>query len=321
MPHRAHVLRGDRIIAVREMILADDETGRRAALAKLLPMQRGDFAELFEIMAGLPVTIRLLDPPLHEFLPHKPEEVAAVVGGDRRQRGKAAAPRRRTARDQPHAGPPRLPPGRRLPRDLRDAGARHHRGAPARSQTRPAWPQPGDHGPLVAPKAKMDFGRRASTRRQAVIKEKGTTMAYSVGAMIELPRAALRAGEIARNRGVLLLRHQRPHPDHLRHQPRRLRRVPGRLYRQGLIWRRIPSSPSTSRGRGRPGDDGGGARPRDARRTSSSASAASMAATPPRSPSANASGLDYVSCSPYRVPMARLAAAQAALHNGGATTA
>jgi len=61
----------DRIITVREMILADDEAGRRAALAKLLPMQRQDFAELFEIMQGLPVTIRLLDPPLHEFLPKR----------------------------------------------------------------------------------------------------------------------------------------------------------------------------------------------------------------------------------------------------------
>src|SRR5437763_16328313 len=61
---------GDRIVAVREMILADDEKSRRAALAKLLPIQRGDFADLFEIMSGLPVTIRLLDPPLHEFLPH-----------------------------------------------------------------------------------------------------------------------------------------------------------------------------------------------------------------------------------------------------------
>ena len=73
----------DRIVAVREMILADDEAGRRAALAKLLPMQREDFAELFEIMSGLPVTIRLLDPPLHEFLPHtdaEMDEVAAAHG-------------------------------------------------------------------------------------------------------------------------------------------------------------------------------------------------------------------------------------------------
>src|SRR5207253_983268 len=75
----------DRIVAVREMILADDEAVRRAALAKLLPMQRGDFSALFEIMGGLPVTIRLLDPPLHEFLPHSEREiaeVAAAMGAD-----------------------------------------------------------------------------------------------------------------------------------------------------------------------------------------------------------------------------------------------
>ena len=69
----------ERIIAVREMILAGDETGRRAALAKILPMQRSDFAALFEIMHGLPVTIRLLDPPLHEFLPQTAEEIAEVA--------------------------------------------------------------------------------------------------------------------------------------------------------------------------------------------------------------------------------------------------
>jgi pyruvate,orthophosphate dikinase len=69
----------ERIAAVREMILADDEAGRRTALAKILPMQRDDFVELFQIMEGLPVTIRLLDPPLHEFLPHTEEDVAAVA--------------------------------------------------------------------------------------------------------------------------------------------------------------------------------------------------------------------------------------------------
>src|SRR5205807_6756334 len=70
---------GDRIRAVREMILADDEKSRRAALDKLLPMQRADFIELFEAMQGLPVTVRLLDPPLHEFLPHDDEEIAEVA--------------------------------------------------------------------------------------------------------------------------------------------------------------------------------------------------------------------------------------------------
>ena len=76
---------GDRIVAVREMILADDEKGRRAALAKLLPMQRADFAELFTIMSGLPVTIRLLDPPLHEFLPHTEEEMEEVAQAMKRR--------------------------------------------------------------------------------------------------------------------------------------------------------------------------------------------------------------------------------------------
>src|SRR5690606_38627259 len=69
----------DRILAMREMILSEDEAGRRAALAKLLPMQRQDFVELFSIMHGLPVTIRLLDPPLHEFLPQTEEEIAEVA--------------------------------------------------------------------------------------------------------------------------------------------------------------------------------------------------------------------------------------------------
>ena len=75
---------GDRIVAMREMILAEDAAGRRAALAKILPMQREDFVELFHIMRGLPVTIRLLDPPLHEFLPHTREEMEEVAAGRRR---------------------------------------------------------------------------------------------------------------------------------------------------------------------------------------------------------------------------------------------
>ena len=85
----------DRILAMREMICADDEAGRRAALAKILPMQRADFEELFEIMAGLPVTIRLLDPPLHEFLPHEEQR------GDRRRRGARACRWRSCRRASP----------------------------------------------------------------------------------------------------------------------------------------------------------------------------------------------------------------------------
>jgi pyruvate,orthophosphate dikinase len=110
------------------MILADDEAGRRAALAKMLPMQRADFVELFEIMAGLPVTIRLLDPPLHEFLPHTEAEIAEVAKRDGHRSRQSCAPAPRAARIQPDARPSRLPPRHRLSRNLRDAGARHLRG-------------------------------------------------------------------------------------------------------------------------------------------------------------------------------------------------
>src|SRR2546428_6234968 len=85
---------GDRITAMREMIVAADEAGRRRALAKLLPMQRHDFEGIFEAMAGLPVTIRLLDPPLHEFLPHTPEELAALPTGMRLPGAKLQRPLR-----------------------------------------------------------------------------------------------------------------------------------------------------------------------------------------------------------------------------------
>ena len=132
---------GERIVAVREMILADDAEGRRAALAKLLPMQREDFKQLFEIMAGLPVTIRLLDPPLHEFLPHTDAELAAVA------RAMGADPvklRRRAAaafRIQPDARLSRRAPRRRLPRDRRHAGARDLRGGDRSELSRPASPR------------------------------------------------------------------------------------------------------------------------------------------------------------------------------------
>ncbi len=102
---------GDRIKALREMILADDEAGRRVALAKMLPIQQSDFEGLFKAMNGFPVTIRLLDPPLHEFVPHDEKgqkemarEMDVPVAEDRRQ-GRVAG------RVQPDAGPPRLPSG------------------------------------------------------------------------------------------------------------------------------------------------------------------------------------------------------------------
>ena len=119
---------GDRITAVREMIVAHDEGGRRRALAKLLPMQRSDFEAIFEAMDGFPVNIRLLDPPLHEFLPHGGEETKMLA----RQLGVTprgtAARRRRAARDQSDARPSRLPTaGSPIPRSPRCRRARSSR--------------------------------------------------------------------------------------------------------------------------------------------------------------------------------------------------
>ena len=123
---------------MQEMILADDAEGRTKALAKILPMQRADFVELFEIMAGLPVTIRLLDPPLHEFLPHEEAELASVAQAAGRRAQDGAPPARRSQGIQPDAGPARLPARHPVPRDLRDAGARDLRGGVRRSRPRPA---------------------------------------------------------------------------------------------------------------------------------------------------------------------------------------
>ncbi|MGE0241973.1 MAG: pyruvate, phosphate dikinase, partial [Parvibaculaceae bacterium] len=188
----------DRIVAMREMILATDEKGRRAALAKILPMQRKDFIELFEIMAGLPVTIRLLDPPLHEFLPHSEAEiteVAAAIGIN------AEALRGRVA--ELHEFNPML--GHRGVRlavsypEIAEMQARAIFEAAAEVARRTGTPPiPEVMVPLVATKSEFDIVRdRIVAVAQEVQKETGAELDYLVGTMIELPRAALRAGDIA----------------------------------------------------------------------------------------------------------------------------
>src|SRR5256886_1434403 len=188
----------DRIRAVREMILADDEKSRRAALAKLLPMQRADFVELFEIMQGLPVTIRLLDPPLHEFLPHSEEEiaeVAAAMGAD----PKKLADR---ARDLHEFNPMLGFRGCRLAiayPEIAEMQARAIFEAAVEAAKRTGKPVvPEVMVPLIATKAELDLVKASiDAIAEAVARETGTKVAYQVGTMIELPRASLRAAEIA----------------------------------------------------------------------------------------------------------------------------
>ena len=127
----------ERITVMREMILADTDAERRAALDRLLPMQRADFIELFEIMRGLPVTIRLLDPPLHEFLPQEPEEIQALAEAMGLSGRPGHRPRPRARRGQPDARHARRPPRRHHAGDLRHAGPRHLRGGHRRQPRRP----------------------------------------------------------------------------------------------------------------------------------------------------------------------------------------
>ena len=186
-----------RIAAVRQMILAEDEVGRRAALAKLLPEQRADFRGIFEEMAGLPVTIRLLDPPLHEFLPHADaefEELAEVIGI-----GVATLKRRA---DELHEFNPML--GHRGCRlgitfpEIYEMQARALFEAACDVAEAGEAPVPEVMVPLVATRKELAILKDLIDRTaQAVFAERGRTLAYQVGTMIELPRAAMMAGEIA----------------------------------------------------------------------------------------------------------------------------
>jgi len=191
-----------RIQAVREMILADDEKARRAALAKILPMQRGDFIALFEIMKGLPVTIRLLDPPLHEFLPHGDEEIAEVakaMGTDPQKIKNRAA---ELAEFNPMLGFRGCRIAIAYP-EIAEMQARAIFEAAAEAGKTTGQPVvPEVMVPLIATRAEFDLVKaRIDAMAEAVSKEKGVKLDYQVGTMIELPRASLLADKIAEGEG------------------------------------------------------------------------------------------------------------------------
>ena len=248
-----------RIAAVREMILADDEAGRRAALAKILPFQRSDFKELFEIMAGLPVTIRLLDPPLHEFLPHTDAEcdaLAASAGLD------AAKLKRRTAELQetnPMLGWRGCRLGVAFP-EIYEMQVQAIFEAACEIAGRTDAPEPEIMHPLVAKGEEMKFLRELTDRiAKKVMAEKGVTLAYKVGTMIELPRAALRADDLAQSAEFFSFGTNDLTQTTFGISRDDSGRVPGRLYRQGHF-REGPLRLHRSGGRRRPDAHRGGAR-------------------------------------------------------------
>jgi pyruvate, orthophosphate dikinase len=307
----------DRILAMREMICADDEHGRRKALSRMLPMQRADFEALFEIMAGLPVTIRLLDPPLHEFLPHEEKEAASVAGQLNLPLDKLQRRLSELHEFNPMLGFRGCRLGIRYP-EITEMQARaiFEAAVSAGKKTgKPAMPEV--MIPLVAYRTEFDILRDVIVRTaQAVETEVGAKLDYQIGTMIELPRAALKAHEIADGetgaqffsfgtndltQTCLGLSRDDAGPILSNYAERGIFEVDpfvsidrdgvGELVRIG-----------TERGRtvradlkvGICGEHGG--------------DPASIAFC-------HETGLDYVSCSAFRVPVARLAAAQAAIRS------
>ena len=302
----------ERIIAVREMILAEDEAGRRAALAKILPMQRSDFASLFEIMHGLPVTIRLLDPPLHEFLPHTAEEIAEVAAA----MGSSPEKLKRRA-DELHEFNPML--GFRGVRlaiafpEIAEMQARAIFEGAVEAQTKTGQPVIAEiMVPLVFSKRELDLVKaRIDAMAEAVAKEKGVVIPYHVGTMIELPRAALRAGQIAETAEFFSFGTNDLTQTTLGISRDDAGSFLGAYVAKGIL----PQDPFVSID-----VDGVGElvalaaeRGRKTRENIKLGICGEHGGDPASIAFCEKTGLDYVSCSPYRVPIARLAAAQAAL--------
>ncbi len=307
---------GDRIVAIREMILADDVEGRRAALAKLLPYQRADFVELFTIMSGLPVTIRLLDPPLHEFLPHTDKEIAEVAA----QTGLAPEKLRRRASELHEFNPMLGFRGCRLAVAFPEIAEMQARAIfeaaveAGRATGAPVVPEV--MVPLILGRTEFDLVKaRIDAMAALVSKEAGVQLAYQVGTMIELPRACLKAGEIAETAEFFSFGTNDLTQTALGISRDDAATFLGSYTAKGIL----AADPfvtidvegvgelvrmAVERGRrtrpdiklGICGEHGG---------------------DPASVRFCGSVGLDYVSCSPYRVPIARLAAAQAAI--GGQT--
>ncbi|HEU0074216.1 MAG TPA: pyruvate, phosphate dikinase, partial [Dehalococcoidia bacterium] len=303
----------ERILAVREMILSDSEAGRRAALAKILPMQRSDFEGIFRAMDGLPVTIRLLDPPLHEFLPHTAEEIEEVASA----LGVSAAVVSQRNQDLAEFNPMLGHRGCRLAVTFPEIYETQVRAiieaaCDARADGIDAIPE--IMIPIVGMEAELKRMRAlAVDTAEAVLAERGTKVDYTVGTMIELPRACVIADEIAEHADFFsfgtndltqttygISRDDSAHflPAYVNAgvievDPfvRLDQEGVGGLMRMGIGKGRGVKSDLKI---GICGEHGG---------------------DPSSVEFCHREALDYVSCSPYRVPIARVAAAQAALRD------
>lgn len=302
----------ERILAVREMIVADDVEGRKAALAKILPMQRDDFLQIFEIMNGLPVTVRLLDPPLHEFLPQSDkeiEEVAAAVG--------TSSEKLRRRLSELHEFNPML--GHRGCRlgvtypEIYEMQARaiFEAAMEAGEKTGNAV-TPEVMVPLVGMKEELDFlKKRIVAVADAVAQEKDKPLSYQVGTMIELPRAALKAAEIAESAEFFSFG-----TNDLTQTTFGISRDDSAGFLNDYLGKGIiQQDPFVSIDTEGVGElvSIAAERGRSTRADIKLGICGEHGGDPASIDFCESIGLSYVSCSPYRVPIARLAAAQATL--------
>jgi pyruvate,orthophosphate dikinase len=306
---------GDRITAMREMILATDEPGRRRALAKLLPMQRADFEGIFEAMDGFPVTIRLLDPPLHEFLPHARPEMAAVARALRLPLARVQRQVASLVETNPMLGHRGCRLGITYP-EVTEMQARAIFLAACRVAARGRKVVVEVMVPLVG--HVEELRRQAQIVRrvaQEVFHDEGRAVPYLVGTMIEVPRAALTSDEIAREadffsfgtNDLTQMTFGLSRDDAGRFLPMYveagiLADDPFQVLDQHGVGKLVEQSVRLGRGAradlkvGICGEHGG---------------------EPTSVKFCHRVGMNYVSCSPFRVPIARLAAAQAALEEAG----
>ncbi len=299
----------ERIIAIREMIVASDVEGRKKAISKLLPFQKKDFIEIFEIMEGLPVTIRLLDPPLHEFIPHKEEEFAAVAKAAGIPLEKVKSRCNELAESNPMLGHRGCRLAITYP-ELYEMQARAIFEAAVEVQNSGKKVIPEIMIPIVLDAKELSILRKLVDEvAQKVFAEKKGKVEYIVGTMIELPRAALQAGKIAEHADFFSFG-----TNDLTQTTLGISRddsgsfVPA--YIEKGIFEKDPFAVLDIEGVGELiiiAEERG----RKVKKDLKLGICGEHGGNPPSIEFCHNTGLDYVSCSPYRVPIARLAAAQA----------
>jgi pyruvate,orthophosphate dikinase len=306
----------DRIIAMREMIMAVDSEGREAALAKLLPMQRQDFEELFTIMAGLPVTIRLLDPPLHEFLPHSADELADVAAAAGISPETARQRSLKLSESNPMLGHRGCRLAVTYPEICRMQARAIFEAATAIAGKGGVAPVPEVMIPLAATAKELELCKAViDSEAEAVRAETGISIEYLVGTMVELPRAAVCADDLATQAEFFSFG-----TNDLTQTALGISRDDAGAFMHAYTDAEIyPIDPFVSIDR-----EGVGAlvrmgaeRGRATRDGLKLGVCGEHGGDPASIAFFEEVGLDYVSCSPYRVPAARLAAAQAAIRQRG----